>query len=144
MSVAVMMHVASAMTANPVTIRKQATLSEALALMQSMECHHLPVTGNDDTVIGILTDGDCYRAMGKVNAEDGWQGDADAQRLRVSQAMTSAPIVVEPEFPLSTAVELMLRHHISCVLVMRSESLVGILTTFDILYTYLRICSDLE
>jgi CBS domain-containing protein len=144
MSVAVMTHVAGAMTANPVTIHKQATLSEALALMQSMECHHLPVTGNDNTVIGILTDGDCYRAMGKLAADNDWQGDADAQRLRVGQAMTSAPIVVEPDSPLSTAVELMLRHHISCVLVMRSESLVGILTTFDILYTYLRISPDME
>jgi CBS domain-containing protein len=137
----VYVRVSDVMTQRPVSIHKQATLAEALDLMDSHECHHLPVINSDHAVIGILTDGDCYRAMGRTFEENEWRTDRDAHRIPVSRAMTFAPVVVEPEADITKAVDLMLRHHISCVLVLRDESLVGILTTFDILYAFLRVAS---
>jgi CBS domain-containing membrane protein len=132
------MLVREVMTAEPITIDKSASLFAALRLMTQHECHHLPVTGRDAHIIGILTDGDCYRAMGKTAPDTTWDSEAIALEMPVHRAMTPAPIVVETDTPLTHAVELMLRHHISCVLVMRSESLAGIVTTFDVMYAFLR------
>jgi acetoin utilization protein AcuB len=139
------MLVLDVMTANPVTVEKTAPLCQALELMELHECHHLPVLSADHSLIGILTDGDCYRAMGRTKPDlppgGEWCDDPLANRLLVRDAMTAAPIVAERYMPLVNAVRLMQRNHISCLPVMQGETLVGIMTTFDILTAFMRVLS---
>jgi predicted transcriptional regulator len=51
--------------------------------------------------------------------------------------MTPAPTVVEPGTSADEAARLMLMHEIGCLPVMRSETLVGIITRSDILLAFI-------
>jgi acetoin utilization protein AcuB len=134
------MNVSDMMTANPVTIKQNSTLGDALRIMERVGCHHLPVIGHDGHLVGILSDRDCRTALNSPYIlREGWQDDELINRLLVRAMMTPAPIVVEPDTPADEAVRLMLKNHISCVPVMKSETLIGIVTTSDILIAFMNM-----
>jgi CBS domain-containing protein len=137
------MNVSDIMTANPVTINQNKTLRDALETMETVGCHHLPVTGFDGHMIGILSDRDCRTALNSPYIlRERWQDDELADKLLVRAMMTPAPIIVEPDAPASEAARLMLKNHISCLPVMRSETLVGIVTTSDILIAFMTMADN--
>jgi CBS domain-containing protein len=134
------MNVADMMTARPVTIFQNDTLRQALESMVRISCHHLPVLSEEGHIVGIITDRDCRLAL-KTPAfpsESRDQAEA-ASQLMVRNYMTPAPIIVEPDMPADEAARLMLTHHVSCLPVMRGETLVGIITTSDILMAFIRM-----
>ena len=134
------MNVSDIMTANPVTIKQHNTLGDALKAMERVGCHHLPVIGHDGHMVGILSDRDCRTALNSPYIlREGWQDDDLINKLLVRTIMTPAPIVVEPDTPADEAARLMLKNHINCLPVMRSETLVGIVTTSDILVAFMNI-----
>lgn len=134
------MYVADIMTANPVTIAQNKTLRDALELMESVGCHHLPVIGYDGHMVGILSDRDCRTALNSPYIlRERWQDDELVGRLLVRAMMTPAPIIVEPDAPAAEAARLMLKNHINCLPVMRSETLIGIITTSDILAAFMQM-----
>ena len=132
------MNVGDIMTEKPVTIDQNRTLHEALELMEKVGCHHLPVMGFNGHLIGILSDRDCRTALNSPYIlREKWQDETLINKLLVRAMMTPAPIIVEPSAPASEAARLMLNHHISCLPVMRSETLIGIITTSDILIAFM-------
>jgi len=134
------MNVSDIMTTNPVTIKQNNTLGDALKTMERVGCHHLPVIGHDGHMVGILSDRDCRTALNSPYIlREGWQDDELIDKLLVRAIMTPAPIVVEPDTPADEAARLMLKNHINCLPVMRSETLVGILTTSDILIAFMNM-----
>jgi acetoin utilization protein AcuB len=134
------MYVADIMTERPVTIDQDDTLRAALELMERVGCHHLPVLGTDGHLVGIVSDRDCRTALNSPYIlRERWQDDELVNKLLVRAMMTPAPIVVEPDTPAEEAARLMLKSHISCLPVMRSETLVGIVTTSDILIAFMNI-----
>ncbi len=134
------MNVSDMMTAKPVTINQDNTLRDALEKMELVGCHHLPVMGYDDHLIGIISDRDCRTALNSPYIlRDRWQDDELVTTLTVKAIMTAAPIIVEPDTSGEEAARLMLSNHISCLPVMRSETLVGIVTTSDILVAFMQL-----
>ena len=137
------MNVADIMTINPVTIRHDRTLRDAIEMMERVGCHHLPVTGSDGHIIGIISDRDCRIALNvPATPPEGWRDDEATQNILVRRVMTPAPIIVEPDASADEAARLMLSHHISSLPVMRSETLIGIITTSDILSAFIRLHKD--
>lgn len=132
------MNVSDIMTANPVTIEKGKTLFQALEAMAKVGCHHLPVTGSEGHLIGIISANDCRRALDWPNLwHENWQDDERAHEITVASMMTTAPIVIEPNAPAHEAARLMLSQDIRCLPVMQVETLIGILTTSDILMAFI-------
>jgi CBS domain-containing protein len=132
------MNVADIMTQKPVTVRADQTIAYALETMQSVGCRHLPVISTSGHVIGILSDRDCRTALNSPHvANDGWNNEELSKRLAVRVVMSAAPINVEPSAPASEAARLMLTNHVGCLPVMRGETLVGIVTTSDILMAFI-------
>jgi acetoin utilization protein AcuB len=132
------MNVSDIMTEKPHTIRPGSTLREALEAMDRIACHHLPVVSGDGHVVGILSDRDCRTALNSPHTmRERWQDDAVADHLQVRTIMTPAPIIIEPDASADEAVRLMLVNHISCLPVMRGETLIGIITTSDILLAFM-------
>lgn len=128
------------MTANPVTIAPDDSLHTALEVMERVGCRHVPVTGVHGHLVGILSDRDCRSALNSPYIlRAWWQDDELAHTLKVRTLMTPAPIVVEPSMPAHAAARLMLDHHISCLPVMRGETLIGIITTSDILTAFMAL-----
>lgn len=134
------MNVSDVMTAQPVVIFSDSSLSDALEMMRRIGCHHLPVISEEKHLIGILSFHDCQRVLGSLLT--GMKPPLDsshANELRVSSAMTPAPIVVEPDSAAEHAARLMLEHFIGCLPVMRGETLVGIVTRSDLLMAFMAL-----
>ncbi len=133
-----LLSVSDIMTHNPATIHLDKTLKDALILMESIGCHHLPVLSADGHLVGVLTDRDCRIALNMpATRRERWETEDNAARLRVRAMMTPAPIVVEPNTSADEAARLMLVNHIGCLPVMRGETLVGIITKSDILMAFM-------
>lgn len=133
------MNVSDMMTARPVTTGQDSTLHEAIEAMARIGCHHLPVLSVEGHIVGIITESDCRRALDAPSISTGdaaW--DQMARERLVRSYMSPAPIIVEPDMPADEAARLMLAHHVSCLPVMRSETLIGIITTSDILMAFIR------
>ena len=136
------MNVSDIMTHKPVTIHPQNTLRMALEMMESVACCHLPVISSAGHLVGILTDRDCRTALhSPFLARERWEDESVAYDLLIRTIMTPAPIVTEPDAFVSEAVRLMRTHHINCLPVMRGETLVGILTSSDILVAFVKVRS---
>jgi len=137
------MNVSDIMTRKPVTIRSEQTLREALETMEQVGCHHLPVISADGHLVGILSDRDCRTALNSPYIlRERWQDEALIDNLLVSTLMTPAPIVVEPDSFVGEAARLMLINQINCLPVMYSETLVGIITSSDILAAFVSKVAD--
>ena len=133
------MNVGDIMTGRPVTIPSNGTLRQALKLMRSHSFRHLPVISSDGHLVGILSDRDCRLALNsptmlRHRAHD----ETILNHTIVASIMTPAPIVVEPNMSAAEAALLMVDHAISALPVMRAETLVGIVTTSDVLLAFAR------
>lgn len=134
------MNVADIMTAKPITVRSEHTLRHALEVMEKQGCHHLPVLSREGHLVGILSDRDCRKALNQpILHRPHWE-DADlAKHVQVRTLMSPAPIVTEPDAPAEEAARLMLVNRISCLPVMKSETLVGIVTKSDVLLAFIKM-----
>jgi acetoin utilization protein AcuB len=128
------MKISKIMTSNPATILQDASLRTALEMMESKKCHHLPVVNSHGTLMGVLSSHDCRQALNIPSTiRSQWQTNKLLDRLPVSAIMTMIPTVVQEDTAAETGVDLMLDKHIGCLPVMRKKSLVGIVTSSDIL-----------
>lgn len=131
------MLVSEIMTADPLSISSDSTLREALEAMASIDCHHLPVLSAAGHVVGMITARDCRLALHLPDVRpEYWHGLERADELRVRDVMSPAPIIVEPETHAAEAARLMVSHYVSCLPVMLGETLVGIVTTTDLLVAF--------
>lgn len=131
------MNVSEIMTRKPVTVHPQNTLRQALETMEKVGCHHLPVISSEGHLVGILSDRDCRTALNSPHIErEWWQDEMITNNLLVNTIMTPAPIIIEPDAFVGEAARLMLTHRIHCLPVMRGETLIGILTSSDILAAF--------
>lgn len=134
------MNVLDIMTENPIIVRAHQSLRTALEIMDDNGIKHLPVMSNQGHLIGVVSDRDCRHALNSPYImRERWQDESLANQLEVRSIMSAAPIIVEPNDPAAEAARLMLTHRIGCMPVMRSETLVGIITRSDILVAFMTI-----
>jgi CBS domain-containing protein len=134
------MNVSDIMTEKPATVRLENSLREALELMEKVGCHHLPVLNSENHLIGIISDRDCRTALNSPYIlRERWQDEELIDHLQVRLIMTPAPIVVAPDANAENAAQLMLENRISCLPVMRDETLVGIVTRSDMLMAFMNL-----
>jgi acetoin utilization protein AcuB len=139
------MNVVDIMTEDPKTISPQATLYQAIQLMEDNNFMHLPVLSRQKHLVGVISDRDCRRAINSPYIlRERWQDDELINQLVVRSVMSPAPIIIEPYAPATEAARLMLTHNIGCLPVMRAETLIGIVTRSDILAAFMRMYSKIE
>jgi acetoin utilization protein AcuB len=134
------MNVSDIMTAKPLSIHQNGTLRQALELMEIHHFRHLPVLNSESQLVGIISDRDCRTALNSPHIlRERWQDEELAESLRVRALMSPAPIVIEPDAEAVEAARLMLNNHISCLPVILGETLVGIVTTSDIMVAFMEL-----
>lgn len=139
------MNVVDIMTENPITISPGANLRETIQLMEDHHFMHLPVVSKQKHLVGVISDRDCRQAINSPYIlRERWQDEDLMDSLEVRSVMTPAPIIVEAYAPATEAARLMLTHNIGCLPVMRSETLVGIVTRSDILVAFMKIYTKIE
>lgn len=131
------MKVSDLMTPDPVTISQDASLRDALEIMETAGCHHLPVLNQHGLLAGVITSQDCRLSLNLPSVRrTHWQENRMLDHVLVSAVMTFAPETVDPEMPADEAVSRMLDKQIGCLPVLRGKELVGIVTTTDVLRAF--------
>jgi CBS domain-containing protein len=112
-----------AMTETPQTIRPDMSAADAAGLMKSEDVGALPVV-REGELLGVITDRDLVI---RVLAER-----QDPQSVKVGEIATKTPVTVTPDMRLSQARELMEKHQVRRLPVMKGRDLVGILSLGDV------------
>jgi acetoin utilization protein AcuB len=117
------------MTEDPVTIADNATVGQALAIIDERNVRHLPVLDEEGTLVGIVSERDLWRAAGEA---------------LVTQVMTREVVTVTEYTALEEAARIMADHKISSLPVMRHDRLVGIITETDLFMIFLELLGARE
>lgn len=121
------MKISSLMIPEPITINETASISDAIDLMKINSIRHLPVISKE------------YKLKGLVTLADLKQGLIPSMLADVSlvDLMIKNPIVVDPDADIEIAAQLIYKHKISGMPVVKKGKLVGIITETDILRAFI-------
>jgi CBS domain-containing protein len=134
------------MTSNVITVGRDTPVRDAIRLMLDQGISGLPVTDGSGKVVGILSEGDLLRRaeMHTERHHSRWlefllgpgrlaEEYVRTHGRRVGEIMTADVVSVAEETPLAEIVQLMQRHHIKRLPVLRGDALVGIITRADLM-----------
>lgn len=122
------------MTANPITVRPDTSIRKAMELLQTHQIRHLPII-QGKRLVGIITDRDLRQVLPSSVAapEERERFQAWGAHVKVGEVMTRRVLSVTPETRTHRAARIMVEHRIGCLPVLRGSTLVGIITTIDLL-----------
>ena len=124
------------MNAAPYTLTKDSTIRDAMVLMREQKIRHIPIITNNREVIGVVTQRDLKEALPSSLETNEREHLLD---VTVERFMIKNPIMAHP---LDTVEDLALTFYdskVGCVPVISNGELVGIVTTTDVLYTYVEL-----
>ena len=140
------MNVSDVMSKVLVTVRSDANLQEAAALMVQHRVSGLPVVDDAGTLVGLITEGDLIRRveLGTAGAQPGWlsmflnpgraaQEYVRTHGLKVGEIMTREVITTSPNAPLAEIVDIMESQQVKRLPVLQNQRLVGIVSRADLL-----------
>lgn len=125
------MVVGDCMAVEPIVIRADASLTDAVGLMDSRHVHGLPVVDAAGSLVGVVSQTDLARARATEYLWSSWPG------LAVRHLMTSPAITVRRSTPLVIAARKMERHGIHRLVVVddTDEKIpIGVLSMTDLIH----------
>jgi len=121
------------MTSPVVTIRWDASVLEASALMEEKNIRRLPVVDEENVLTGIISEGDVREALSIYSVTNPYTPDQDEIVLAVDEIMSTPVFTVGPDEHLRTVVQLLLDHKIGGVPVVDDHRHpLGIITESDL------------
>jgi CBS domain-containing protein len=151
------MNASDVMTERVISVGPDASIVEAIRLMLQDDISGLPVIDASRKLVGVVTEGDFLRRAetGTARRRPRWleffvgpgklaEEYARAHARKVSEVMTPDPVTIAEDTPLSEAVDLMERHHIKRLPVMRGPLVVGILTRASLLRALASVAAEVK
>jgi CBS domain-containing membrane protein len=121
------------MMGNPVTLKPEDTLDLANDIISLGRIRHIPVV-EDGRLIGLLSERDLIGAAAtKIFGLKQKHKSALLKTVLIKDVMKKKVITIKSNTPIKDAAHLMADKKIGCVPVIESGTLVGLLTTTDIL-----------
>lgn len=134
------MLVGNRMTKNPITVKPDLPIAEALEWMRREKVRRFPVLDKKDKLVGIVTYDDLlYAAPSSVTSLSMWEVTYLLSQVTVKETMTKDVITVKEDCPLEEAARLMSDNKIGGLPVMRDGILVGIITESDLFNAFLEL-----
>jgi CBS domain-containing protein len=144
------------MTPRVISIEADAPVTRAVRLMLQNRISGLPVVGRKGELIGIVTEGDFLRRgeIGTQRRRNRWlefligpgrlaDEYIHACGRRVDEVMRREPFTVAEDAPLDQVVELMERHRIKRLPVVREGRLIGIVTRANIMQALVSLAPEI-
>lgn len=130
------------MTANPVTVEEDATVLEAIHLLEERNIRRLPVM-RAGRLVGLVTEQMLLGYLpAKATSLDRQELNYLLARTPVQAAMNPTPHTVTPETPLADAARLLHDRRLDVVLVLDAKGdLVGLLTTTNALEALIELAT---
>ncbi len=119
------MRVEQYMTTQLFTVHEDELIEMVAFLMDRNQIRHVPVEDGEHRLVGLVS----YRAIVRMASED--DPSEPQTHPPVSTIMEPAPPFVEPETATLDAIELMRKHRVSCLPVVKNDKLVGLVTERD-------------
>ncbi len=134
------MYVKDHMTANPITIDPDVTLSRALEIMGKNHFHRLPVV-KDGKLVGLLTEGVVNETSGKDSTSLSiYELNYLLSRTYAGEIMIKDVKTVTEDAWIEEAAEIMLQNGINVLPVIDEEKhVIGIITEKDIFKAFLKV-----
>lgn len=123
--------VADHMASNPILIRADASLTEAVELMDRHHVHGLPVIDQNGALVGVLSQTDLNRARSTEYLWVNWPG------IAVRHLMTSPAITIHRSTPMIVAARKMEQHQIHRLVVVEDgdeTTPIGVLSMTDLIH----------
>ena len=128
------------MTIDPVTIKAEVSVTEALRLMTDRKIRRLPVLDSHGQLVGIVSDRDLLLASpSPATSLAIWEIHDLLAKLTVEKIMTREVITVPQDTPLEEAARVMVDNRIGGLPVMRDKAVVGIISESDLFNTLLEL-----
>lgn len=115
------------MIPDPITITLDASISDAIELMKINSIRHLPVISEGSVLEGFLTLADLKQGLIPSMLGD----------LTLKDLMIKEPITVDPDAEIETAAQLIYKHKIGGMPVVKDNQVAGIITATDILRAFI-------
>jgi CBS domain-containing protein len=132
------MLISQLMTRDPVSVRPDTPLMEAIRQMAALNVHHLPVTTSENVLVGIISDRDIRQVTQlPLLPVDDPRVSPPVTNLIVRDVMTPEPITTTPGATLREAAYEMRANKIGCLPVVLDRQLVGIVTRTDLFHCFL-------
>lgn len=127
------LRVRDVMTGPVETIEAGRSLAEARQRMEAGGFRHLPVV-LDGRLIGFVSDRDVALVLAAWSEDDRFVGTlADASEIQVREVMVACPSTVAPDDSLDEVLELTIEQKFGAVPVAEGDTVVGIVSTIDLL-----------
>ena len=131
------------MTRDPVTVAPGARLQDVEALLERHQFNALPIVDGGRRLVAIVTKLDLLKAF--VFTPDSIVPPyRDIMRRPVEDVMTSDPLTVEPDLPLTRVLELMVTTRNKSFPVVEDGRLVGVVAREDVLGALRRAAAGIE
>jgi acetoin utilization protein AcuB len=128
------------MTPNPIVAGPKTNYNEALRLMKQNHIKHLPIVDDKGKPIGIVTQHNMLRAAPSlVTTLNYFEIASFLDNVTMESIMTSPVLAVDESCGITNAANFMLTNKIDSLLVMRYETLAGIITIADIFKTFIEM-----
>ncbi|MCJ7772017.1 MAG: CBS domain-containing protein, partial [Desulfobacterales bacterium] len=122
------------MIPDPITIKSNASIQEAIELMKINSIRHLPVISENKQLKGLITLADLKQGLIPSMVAD----------LTLVDLMIKNPITVNSEDDIETAAQIIYNKKISGMPVVKNHKLVGIITETDILRAFINMMGILN
>jgi len=121
------------MSKNPITTNPDASVPDALLVMQGSKTRQLPVVDEKSKLVGIVSLVDLFRASpSPATSLSVWEVDYLLEKITVEKVMTRDVITVTEDTAVEEAGRIMAEAKVSGLPVMRDGELVGIITESDL------------
>ncbi len=120
------------MTKHPITCNPEMSIADATALMKQEKVKRLPVLNKDKELVGLITEKDIlYASPSPASSLSIHEMAYLLSRLTVGKLMNKNVMTVNKDVTVEEAARLMVDQDLSCLPVLESKKLVGIITQSD-------------
>ncbi|WP_088068681.1 acetoin utilization AcuB family protein [Gottfriedia luciferensis] len=120
------------MRSSNITLKKDNTIGEAVAIFRKGAVRHIPIINDDGQVVGIISDRDVRDALPSTLYSQAISSvfDVPVEKIMTTNVITCSPIDFVEE-----VATYFFQYKIGCLPVILSGKLIGIVTEIDVLHT---------
>ncbi|QTN00099.1 CBS domain-containing protein [Sediminibacillus dalangtanensis] len=119
-----------------ITLTPNATIAEALHILNEHPIRHIPIVNSEKQVVGIVSDRDVRDASPSIFQQD---NVSDELHNSIHSIMSTPVVTVHPLDFVEEIAAIFYEQEFACVPVVRENRLVGIVTEKDMLYTLIQL-----
>lgn len=130
------------MTTDLITVAPTANLARVRELMQEHRIHHIPVVGDDDSLVGLVTLTNVLAATDSILRNT--DNRIHATDVCIKDIMVTEVATVDEHASLRQAALFLEKHRIGCLPVVTEGKLRGIITDTDFVGVAINLLEQLE